>query len=150
MKPFTKLSTDAIKDYLIILDIDGTIAKDSQYDVDGEILKKINELKKHNQIYLCSNSRDHTRNKAVAKSCGLQYIDTDIRKPSKKVIKLIDTSSFTKKLVIGDKFLTDGLFAKRVKADFIKVKRITSKDDKMYIKLLYWIDDLCYFLFSSF
>lgn len=143
-KPFNQISSDEIRDNLILLDIDGTITQDDRQDVESEIIDRINELKKYNQIYLCSNSRNHDRNRAVASSCGLKYLDTDIRKPSKKILNLIDVIPFKKRLVIGDKFLTDGLFAKRIKADFIKVKRITSKNDKLYIKFLYWIDDLVY------
>ena len=144
IQPFNQLKTGTIKDYLIFLDIDGTLIEDSEIEVDKEGIKKINELKKHNQIYLCPNGPDRKRNRAVAELCKLDYLDTDIKKPSKKILNLIDIQSPDKKLVIGDKFLTDGLFAKRIKADFIKVKRITSKNDKLYIKFLYWIDDLIY------
>ncbi len=141
---FNQLDTDKIKDYLIFLDIDGTLIEDSKIEVDKEGIKKINELKKHNKIYLCSNGPDRKRNRAVAAYCELDYLDTDIKKPSIKLLDLVGTTSLTKKLVIGDKYLTDGLFAKNIKADFIKVKRITGKNDKLYIKILYLVDDLVY------
>ena len=149
MPTFDKLNTNEIKDCLILLDIDGTIAKDDQLEVSDENLAVINRLKQNNQIYLCSNSRNHKRNKAIADNVGLTYLDTDIRKPSKKILDLIDNSPFTKRLVIGDKFLTDGLFAKNIKADFIKTDRITSQNDRFSIKLLYWIDDLVSRIFEN-
>mgnify|MGYP002813994512 CR=1 FL=1 len=68
--------------------------------------------------------------------------DTDLRKPSKNILELVDESPFKDKLVIGDKFLTDGLFAKNIGAEFTKVARIESENDRFYIKFLYWIDDL--------
>ncbi len=142
MPTFDKLNTDEIKDCLILLDIDGTIAEDNQLKVSVNNVSVINKLKQNNQIYLCSNSRNHERNRKIADHVGLTYLDTDIRKPSKKILDLIDHSPFTKRLVIGDKFLTDGLFAKNIKADFIKTDRITSQNDRFSIKLLYWIDDL--------
>ena len=92
MPTFDKLNTNEIKDCLILLDIDGTIAKDDQLEVSDENLAVINRLKQNNQIYLCSNSRNHKRNKAIADNVGLTYLDTDIRKPSKKILDLIDNS----------------------------------------------------------
>lgn len=149
MTSFNKLNTDKIKDCLILLDIDGTIAKDNQLEISDEIITTINKLKEYNQIYLCSNSRNHKRNQTIANYIGLTYIDTDIKKPSKKIIDLINHSPFTKRLVIGDKFLTDGLFAKNIKANFIKTNRITSKNDRFSIKFLYWIDDWTYKIFKK-
>lgn len=149
MPTFDKLNTNEIKDCLILLDIDGTIAEDNQLKVSVDNLSVINKLKQNNQIYLCSNSRNHERNRKIAENVGLTYLDTDIRKPSKKILDLIDHSPFTKRLVIGDKFLTDGLFAKNIKADFIKTNRITSQNDRFPIKFLYWIDDLVFKIFDN-
>lgn len=142
MNLFEELNIVDLKDYLIFLDIDGTIINDNEHKVSKENLKIIDELKKYNQLYLCSNSQNRDRNIKVAGLVDTEYIDTDLRKPSKKILDLIDHTPFAKKLVIGDKFLTDGLFAKNIKAEFIKVKRITSENDRFYIKFLYWIDDL--------
>ena len=142
MNLFNELNTVELRDFLILLDIDGTIINDNDHEVCEKNLKIINELKKYNQVYLCSNSRNRKRNIKVAELVNAEYIDTDLRKPSKKILDLIDHTPFSKRLVIGDKFLTDGLFAKNIKAEFIKVKRITSKKDRAYINFLYWIDDL--------
>ena len=144
MKLFKELDIEKITRYLIILDIDGTLINDNKHELDDETLDKINKLKQRNRIYLCSNSRNHDRNRKVASMANTEYIDTDLRKPSKKILKLIGHSPFKKRLVIGDKFLTDGIFAKNIKADFIKIKRITSKNDRLYIKFFYWIDDAIY------
>ncbi|MBU0528774.1 HAD hydrolase family protein [bacterium] len=149
MQAFNQLNTKDIVDYLIILDIDGTLINDDEHQLDKKTLDKISELKESNQIYLCSNSRNHERNKKVASLANVEYLDTDIRKPSKKILDLIDHSPFKKRLVIGDKFLTDGLFAKNIKAEFIKTKRITSENDRLYIKFLYLIDDWAYAIFEK-
>ncbi len=141
MKYFQDLDFHSIKNTTVFLDIDGTISHDNKISVFDGIFKKIKDLKEKNTIYLCSNSRNHKRNRKIAEILDLQYIDSDLRKPSKKILELIDNPK-TKKLVIGDKFLTDGLFAKNIHAEFIKVKRIESKSDSFYIKFLYWIDDL--------
>jgi len=142
MNLFQEMNISDLNDYIIFLDIDGTIANDDENEMDKKVLHQINKLREGNQIYLCSNSRNHKRNREISKVTNVEYIDTDLRKPSKKILDLVDHSPFTKRLVIGDKFLTDGIFAKNIKAEFIKVKRIISKNDKPYIRFLYWIDDL--------
>ena len=142
MNSFSNLDITHLKEYLILLDIDGTLANDDELKLSEKTIKKVKDLKKSNQVYLCSNSVNHKRNNKVAELTDTEYLETDIKKPSKKILNLISHSEYEKKLVIGDKLLTDGLFAKNIKADFIKVSRIGSKNDKIYIRLLYWIDDL--------
>jgi len=142
MELFEDTNIGELKEYVIFLDIDGTIASDSDNEVTEKTLEQIAKLKNDNHLYLCSNSRNHERNRQVADIVKAEYIDTDLKKPSKKILNVVDHDSFQKRLVIGDKFLTDGLFAKNIKAEFIKVKRISSDKDRAYIKLLYWIDDI--------
>jgi len=142
MQSFKKLNTNGLKGYIIFLDIDGTLVDDNELELSEEALQKIRELEMNNQLYLCSNSRNHERNRKVGELTGVKYLDTDLRKPSKKILDLVDHATFEQRLVIGDKFLTDGLFAKNIKAEFIKVARIESENDRLYIKFLYWIDDL--------
>lgn len=142
MQAFQELNIVGLSGFLILLDIDGTLINDNAADLTEEALKKVRELEANNQIYLCSNSPNRERNLKVAELSGLEYIDTDLRKPSKKILELVDHSPFKKRLVIGDKFFTDGLFAKNIKAEFIKVKRIESEHDRAHVKFLYWIDDL--------
>ena len=138
---FKDLNTTALKGYTVFLDIDGTLINDDEYKLSEATLRKIRELEANNKLYLCSNSRNHERNRSVAKLSNTPYLDTDLRKPSKKILDLIEDTPFKELLVIGDKFLTDGLFAKNIKAQFIKVTRIESEKDRLYIKFLYWIDD---------
>ena len=142
MQSFQELNINGLKGYVIFLDIDGTLVDDNELQLSEGALQKIRELEMNNQLYLCSNSRNHERNRKVEELCGVKYIDTDLRKPSKKILNLIDHAPFKNRLVIGDKFLTDGLFAKNIKAEFIKVRRIESENDRFYIKFLYWIDDI--------
>jgi len=142
MNTFSNLDISKLKNYLILLDIDGTLINDDEFNLTEATIKKVVDLKKENKIYLCSNSRNHDRNNKVAHLIGADYLETDLKKPSKKILDLISHTEYKKKLVIGDKLLTDGLFAKNIKADFIKVSRIRSKNDKIYIRILYWIDDL--------
>ena len=142
MQSFEALSITGLKGFLIFLDIDGTLINDNAADLTEETLRKIHRLEANNQVYLCSNSPNRERNLEVAAQTGLEYIDTNLRKPSRKILELVDHSPFKDKLVIGDKFFTDGLFARNIKATFIKVKRLESPHDRLHVKFLYWIDDL--------
>lgn len=142
MQSFQNLNISGLNGYVIFLDIDGTLVDDNKIELDEATLKKVWELEMNNQLYLCSNSRNHERNRKVGELAGVEYLDTDLRKPSKKILDLVDHAPFKNRLVIGDKFLTDGLFAKNIKAEFVKVKRVESKNDRLYIKFLYWIDDI--------
>lgn len=142
MNLFEDLDVSKIEGYVIFLDIDGTIICDDKSNIEQNIVDKVSKLKKRNRIYLCSNSHNHKRNRKVANIVKVEYINTDIKKPSKKILNIAKVCLDDKKLVIGDKFLTDGLFAKNISAEFIKVKRIISNNDGRYIKFLYWIDDL--------
>ena len=142
MSFFHSLEIDHLKGYLIFLDIDGTLIHDSKHELDEEVIKKINILKKNNEVYLCSNSSDYSRNRKVSELSGLPYLETTLRKPSKKMLHLVDEAGGKKRLVIGDKLLTDGLFALNIGAKFMKVKRMTSTQDSRYIKFLYWVDDV--------
>ena len=81
MQLFSQLNTKDIVGYLIILDIDGTLINDNEYKLDDKTLNKINDLKQNNQIYLCSNSHNHKRNKKVASLANIEYIDTNLKKP---------------------------------------------------------------------
>lgn len=141
MPAFHQIDLKEIQDYLIFLDIDGTLIHDNHHELDEDMIRKTSTLKEKNEVYLCSNSRNHERNRKVAELTGIPYLETDLRKPDQKILELIPDPK-KKKLVIGDKFLTDGLFAKAIKADFIKVERLTSEHDSPYIKFLYWTDDL--------
>ena len=141
MKKFSALNTEKIKDYIIFLDIDGTLAYDDRTEVSKEVLKKLEIIKKENRVYLCSNSRNHKRNLKIAEITKIEYLNTNLRKPSKKITHLVKEKE-GKRLVIGDKLLTDGLFAKNIGADFIQVKRLSSGKERTHIKLLYWIEDL--------
>jgi predicted HAD superfamily phosphohydrolase YqeG len=139
MKPFTQIQTAKIKGYFILLDIDGTLTYDSGTDMSADTKKKVSELKAQNEIVLCSNRNDHVRNRKVADILNVKYLETNHRKPSKKILKTFKTKNPL--LVIGDKFLTDGYFAKRIKADLVMVKRIRSAKETWVSKGIYLIDD---------
>lgn len=143
------LTNEKIKGILnsiIILDIDGTITTDSDNNIDKSIIELINELKRKNKIYVCSNSKDSSRNSLIAQIIDVPLIISPYKKPDRKIVKQIDNKDNKKIIVIGDKFLTDGLFCINIKGTFIRVKRLQSGKEKVKIKLINLLDDITFAL----
>jgi hypothetical protein len=45
-------------------------------------------------------------------------------------------------VVIGDKIIVDGLFARRIRARFIRIGRVRSTADRRLVRATYLLDDL--------
>ena len=140
---FEKINFDKIQDSVIFLDIDGTLTPDNDLQISKQCIKKIEKLKEKNIVYLCTNSRNWYRNERIENLLKTKIINRKYKKPSKKI--LTDVPSSNKNLVvIGDKFLTDGIFAKNIKAKFICVKRVKSGQERFFIRIVNFIDDVFY------
>ena len=125
MRLFSATDFSTYKQHEIILDIDGTLVPDGGEVFAGEVINQVRELAEHNTVHLCSNGGREERDKKFAKLTGATWLSSTAGKPSVKVVK--NSIPFDQPiLVIGDKLLTDGLLAKRLKnARFIKVKRLS-------------------------
>ncbi len=142
MTSLDKLNVKSIKNRVVLLDIDGTLTSDGDSKIEEGITQKVAELKANdNKIYLCSNKKDHYRNRGMAKFLGVSYLETDMRKPNWRIKKLI-TPKDKKRIVIGDKYLTDGRFAKAIGAEFVRVGRVRALKENVITKAIYRIDDL--------
>ncbi len=137
-----------IKNTILVLDVDGTITPTGSKFIGSKTLKKIKALKKNNRIYLCSNTKDTSRIRQMAEMMGVDYLKTVLKKPRKGIMNEINNQTKLPVLVIGDKLLTDGLFAYRTGSNFIKVKRLTIPSDPLYDRFLFLIDDCAYILFK--
>lgn len=148
-KFFRELDICAIKDYLIFLDIDGTVVEENGSLMDEATAAKVEELKKRNKIYLCSNKRRSDRNVAVAEVLNLPCLGTPYRKPDKRILGFVPEQDKANRplLVIGDRFLIDGLFAKNIRSKFIKVRKMIPAKGNLIAKITYWLDLVFYRLF---
>jgi len=136
-----------IHDTTVILDIDGTITGDGQVFLSDSVLAKIRELASRNVVYVFSNhrnnTRNNTRNRIVASRIGCALIETPHRKPSPNVLLGLPRHHRVQPLlVIGDKIIIDGLFARRIGARFIRVGRVRSASDRSFVRMTYLLDDL--------
>ena len=140
-KYFKELNVANWSGRTIIVDIDGTIATDGSSDFDPLVLEKIQEMALHNSVFLFSNKHLTDRDNKVANKLNIPLLKSTFKKPNKKVIDGLPSNLRKNLLVIGDKILTDGWFARNIGAEFIKVRRLTRKDSNFKTKLIYLIDD---------
>ncbi|MBT3356415.1 HAD hydrolase-like protein [bacterium] len=142
MKYFFETDFSHIRGHIIFLDIDGTIVPDRIDCVCQKTLENIEKLKLVNRVYLLSNNRDKRRLETVSVNTGLEYIKPLHRKPKRRILQEISSTPTEKFFVIGDQVCTDVLFAKRIGAEYIHVKRLRGENDSVKMRTIYLFDDL--------
>jgi len=143
---FTQL--DNIRGCTILLDIDGTISFDGKEEVSSGVAGKITELRDRNDVYLISNKKIPGRLERMAHGFGVSAINTPFKKPSLRALG--DAPRDKPFVVIGDKFLTDGILAKRLGAEFFRVSRLTSPEDGYGARMTGFLDDFLYAIVGPF
>lgn len=132
-----------LENRIIFLDVDGTLVPDKGLNFDSLVLRQLEKLKQKNRVFLCTNSNDKIRNNKIEALLGLHIVTHGHKKPSSKIMAGLNLKSPPEELlVIGDKFLTDWLFAKNIGGEFIKVRRKISGKESLIIKLINLGDDL--------
>lgn len=139
---FKELDIGDLSGKTIILDIDGTVTTDGSSDFNSAVLEKIQTISQNNSVFLFSNKKLTDRDNEIANRMHIPLLKTSFRKPNKKVIDGLPDHLKKNLVVIGDKILIDGLFAKNIGADFIKVKRLISKNDSFNTKFTYILDNI--------
>lgn len=133
----TDLDTGEIKDKVLLIDIDGTLVSDKDKLVSNDVLLKLKELTLENDVLFCSNG-SFEYSKELAKMVSGGFLK--VKKPF--IFGLKKQIAFNKeKIVIGDKYLTDGLFALFLGAKFIKIDHLRSESDSFFTKFAYYLDD---------
>ncbi|OGG80049.1 hypothetical protein A3A39_03080 [Candidatus Kaiserbacteria bacterium RIFCSPLOWO2_01_FULL_54_13] len=140
MKTFSELDVENFRDSVVIIDVDGTLTRDRGETVEKDSAQKLAELAKVADVYLSSNAPD-ARVQAFAETHGVFYLDTRHKKPSRRVLESLG-SHREKLFVIGDKMLTDGLFALNIGAQFVHVGRVRHARDPHLMRGMYVFDDL--------
>ncbi len=150
IETFATLEKNRIRNSVILLDIDGTITHHDGHEVPDEARCVIEELlRKNNLIYLLSNNKNIERGRFLARALGVTFAETPYRKPDKRTASCIPTKYADRKIfVIGDKFLTDGLFAIRLGATFFWVRSIKTPTDAKKVRASYAIDTIIRWFFS--
>ncbi len=140
---FKELNLNPITDSIIILDIDGTLLADGEELLDKATAEKVKQLTgQRNMVYLCSNgfSSKKERNHGIARELGVTFYETEYKKPLKLAVLPLVTGATKQVIVIGDKFLTDGLLAINLDVPFVAVRSLRSNKEPLYSKLAYAVD----------
>ncbi len=153
--PFFKdLDISSLKNNIILLDIDGTLVFDNGLELDDITIQKVKELAQSNKVFLCSNSKDLKRDKKFQAILGVGSVSGVYKKPNRKIKdlalekfnKLEDAKQGLNKsapiVVIGDKSIIDGRFAKKIGAEFIKIRGLYSGRESIFVRVSYFVDRL--------
>ena len=140
---FHELDTSKIVDATVILDIDGTITCSSHTKIDEKVRQKIRCLEERNSVYVFSNNHNKERSRKIAHDLKLPYIASPHKKPNKKVLSFIEGYTCPV-VVIGDKYLTDTLFAQFIDARHIRVRRYKCATDSFMDRIGCLFDDAVY------
>ena len=140
--PFNKIPP--INSHIIFMDIDGTLTYEDGSDaINEETVDKVKSLSENNYVFICSNNKDKARTKKIAESLQLKYLPMKYKKPNKLILSEIpEEIRSLPKTIIGDKWTTDGFLALNTKSSFIKVKRVKSGNESLFVKFCHTIDDV--------
>lgn len=135
---------ESLKGKIILVDIDGTLVRDGAVELSEESKSLLAKLREYGDVYLVSNTSDETRVLAIARDNNVNALTGRARKPSPKIISSFDNPNEKEFAVIGNQWLTDGLFARRIGATFARVLHVRHDDDSILTKLRYALDDMLY------
>lgn len=145
---FKETNLSSVKDSFVVLDVDGCLVPDKGNILDSETVERVRFLTHNrNEIVIISNHKDHIRNKNIASSLGVRYLETELKKPDFRLVKNIKRLNHKNLpvVVIGDKYLTDGVLALILKSSFIRVRHLPNDiAESLITKVSYWIDDTVY------
>ncbi len=136
MKNFIDIDEGSIIDSTLIIDVDGTLVPDKTNEISANVIEKIKRFSIYNDVFICSNGSPQNA-ESFSSLAGVKNFKCF--KPFKgDILDQIDKNK--RIVVVGDKFLTDGLFALNVGGEFLKVRHVIGKDS-LSTKITYFIDD---------
>ncbi|MBI2410234.1 hypothetical protein HYV30_04355 [Candidatus Kaiserbacteria bacterium] len=141
LRPFEE-SVAEIRGRTVLLDVDGTILPDGASEISGAVREAVAKLRQENAIYLASNGNDVARVARLAHELKVGIVPAGVPagKPFKRAARgLTAPPPF---LVIGDKLVTDGLFAYMLEAPFLHVRPKRSKSEKLSVRLSYILENI--------
>ena len=131
----------------IILDIDGVLVPDGMNTISSDVFTYITQLKQSHTVCICSNG-EKERTWLIAQKLGVSVLD--VHKPWGTLQPHSDFKCITDAVIVGDKYITDGLFAKRFNIPFVKVDHLRSVTDSLYTQIIYMFDDIAWFFVCMF
>lgn len=123
-RPFVEMAAELPSEgSLVILDVDGTLVADGEEVVPEASRAALIALASRADVYVCSNGRRAERLSKIVVGTGARVLETSFRKPDPRVLASIDRTG-RRVVVVGDKYLTDGLLAVLTHAVFYRVRAL--------------------------
>ena len=140
---FTDLNPSEFSGKTLVVDIDGTLVADGEKELSGERERALMALKAcAGGIYLSTNKEISEWHRKLSQRLAIPLVSENAYKPSPKVLSSLSEKERSNLVIIGDKYLTDGLLAKRARVPFVKVERLKSGKENLLIRLSYILDDI--------
>ena len=138
-RPFEELAAE-ITNSTILLDVDGTLLPDGADILSPLTLDVVRNLARENTVYLVSNGTNRERVERFARECGVSVAPRGVPAGKPRVRAAEGIPRDKPLVVIGDKVLTDGLFARFLGAHFIMVESHRGGAESPLVKLWYVLD----------
>lgn len=142
---FFEESCDGIEGCSVLLDLDGTLLPDGEFDLSDGVRACVSKLKERNAVYLITNGKSASRAWQIADDLGIPIAPAGVpaRKPRLSAVRGIPTDRPF--VVVGDMTLTDGLLAYRLRAPFVRVSRRYPARRPVRLAFSHLIDDIVSF-----
>ncbi len=136
----------------IILDADNTMTEHHGTSFPEGIGEKVKELKSGFKVCIVSNMLRKRRN-TLKRNFGIDVIKCSIKKPAPEpfleAMRFMRTRPETT-AVIGDRYLTDIVGAKRLGIRTIKVSAIDEYSEPLILRMARWLEEFIYRILSIF
>jgi 4-hydroxybenzoate polyprenyltransferase/predicted HAD superfamily phosphohydrolase YqeG len=143
---FSKIDWSAYSGAVVFLDIDGTLVADSECELSADTAQALRVLAQKNTVVITSNGSNRFRAEQLARQFGIEVSPRGIKKPDPAIaVPFVGTG--TRLVVVGDKNVVDGAFARAIGAEFVRVTRVVSGSERISVRLSYVVDDYAWVSF---
>lgn len=134
---FLKTDFRLLSGSFLVIDIDGTLVCDGSETIGAETVRAVRMLAKNNMACIVSNKKDVARNARIARATSLPYVHG--KKPHTRLVSALRrmNGAGLPFVVIGDRYLTDGLLALRLGGKFAPVRPLRTGKEPLRIRLAY-------------
>ncbi len=124
---------------LVVLDVDGTLVADGEDVMSEAVYAALCALARSTDVYVCSNKRREGRVLRLVAGTGAHALETRYRKPNPRVLASVEQTG-KRVVVIGDKYLTDGLLAVCIRGAFYRVRTVRQVPESWTVTLALAVD----------
>lgn len=136
---FADLTPEQFRDKIVLVDVDGTLVADEEEEVCAAEQKSLHAIKEvARAVYLVSNGNRERTERMAQREGVFVHVSPRYKKPHPRLGDGLPVGDY---VIVGDKWLTDGLFAYALQMPFIAVRRLTSPQDALSATCMHFVDD---------